>query len=198
MIKVGLTGNIGSGKTMVTDLFKKMSVPIYNSDIEAKKFLYYPEIKIKLIDRFSEKIIDNNEVDTKVLSNIVFDNSEELNFLNSLIHPLVAEDFEKWCIFHKNKNYIIIETAILFESGFDKLVDFSIVVTAPLEIRLQRILNRDNCEVDQIQKRMKNQWDELIKVKLADFEITNDGQKALTPQISKIHKILQNNSKKGK
>jgi len=198
MIKVGLTGNIGSGKTMVTDLFKKMSVPIYNSDIEAKKFLYYPEIKIKLIDRFSEKIIDNNEVDTKVLSNIVFDNSEELNFLNSLIHSLVADDFEKWCIFHKNKNYIIIETAILFESGFDKLVDFSIVVTAPLEIRLQRILNRDNCEVDQIQKRMKNQWDELTKVKLADFEITNDGQKALTPQISKIHKILQNNSKKRK
>jgi len=187
MIKVGLTGNIGSGKTYVSEIFKTISVPVYNSDYEAKKFLTHTQVKTDLFNHFGEKIITNYELDIKKLASIVFVNSNELNYLNNLIHPLVAEDFEKWCITNKKSSYVIIETAILFESGFNKLVDKTIVVTAPLEIRLERIINRDKCRIEEVRMKMKNQWDEQIKVKLADFEIVNDGHKDIRSQILEIH-----------
>lgn len=194
MIKVGLTGNIGSGKTFVADLFKTLSIPVYNSDIEAKKFLFTLELKNKLISSLGDKIISNNEIDTKKLANSVFGNVEELNFLNSLIHPLVSEDIIKWCENYKRLNYVIIETAILFESGFEKFVDKTIIVTAPVETRIERVIKRDKCGIDEVKKRMISQWDELLKIKLADFKIINDGQKEVMPQVQEIHEYLLKSS----
>lgn len=190
MIKVGLTGNIGSGKTTVSEIFDNLGIPVYNSDTEAKKFLSYTDVVSKLINRFGDRILTNSKIDNKKIAGIVFNDNESLEFLNQLIHPLVAYDFNKWCDLNQNKSYVIIESAILYESGFDKFVNKVIFVSAPEEIRIKRIVNRDNCDVDEVKKRISKQWDESIKIKLADYNIINDGKKELFPQVIEIHNIL--------
>jgi dephospho-CoA kinase len=193
MLKIGLTGNIGSGKSTVAKIFKILGIPVYHSDIEAKKFLTDKTVMRELTNRFGTEIVTESKIDNKKLASIVFKENDSLIFLNNLIHPLVKKDFENWCntVSPTNK-YIIQEAAILFESNFDKYVDKTILVIAPENIRLERVIKRDSISKEEVLKRMANQWDEERKVKLADFLINNNDKELLIPQLIEIHKKIIN------
>lgn len=191
MIKIGLTGNIGSGKSTIAKIFSLLQIPVYNADDEAKKFLSNQFVISELINKFGSNILADNKIDNKKLAAIVFNNKDYLIFLNQLIHPLVKTDFNNWCnSLPDSCKYVIMEAAILFESGFDKYVDKIIMVTAPQEIRIERIIKRDNSTREEILKRMANQWDEDKKTNLADFLITNDDNSLLIPQVIEINKKI--------
>lgn len=189
MLKIGLTGNIGSGKSLVCSVFEKLGVPVYYADLEAKKILDSSELRAELIRNFGSEIEDKklNSIDRAKLAKLVFNDREQLKKLNSLIHPQLRIAFKNWCIQHTNKAYIIQEAAILFENGFSDLFDKTIVVSAPKEIRLQRVLHRDHASEADVLARMKNQWTDDQKEAAADFIIINDGKELVLPQILKLH-----------
>lgn len=192
MLKIGLTGNIGSGKSLVCQVFEKLSVPIFNADIEAKKILDSSILRSKLLAIFGADIEDINEniINRKKLAAIVFTDKEALEKLNALIHPQLRIEFKNWCLLHEKEKYVIQEAAILFENGFADLFDKTIVIAAPKEIRLQRIKERDGTSKAEVLARMENQWSDATKEDAADFIIQNDGQKLILPQILKLHKIF--------
>ncbi len=191
MIKIGLTGNIGSGKSTVARVFKVLGVPVYHSDEKAKEFLFTDEVKEKLMTKFGTSIFKGIEIDRKKLANIVFNDKEALDFLNSLIHPLVRKGFGDWCNLNNNVPYVIQEAAIMFESGFYKLFDKTIVVSCPEEIAIERVTKRDRVNELTVKERMKNQWDQEKKKELSDFIIYNDNEQLIIPQVLQIHKELQ-------
>ncbi len=194
MLKVGLTGNIGSGKSTVAKIFNILGVPVYHADIEAKKFLFQNEIIRTLKNEFGESIIVNNQIDRNILASIVFNKNEALDFLNQLIHPLVKEDFDNWCKKQDSEtSYIILEAAILFESNFNQYVDKNILVAADQEIRLQRVIKRDKLQKEEVLKRMKNQWEEEKKAAFCDFIIKNNENDLIIPQVIEIHKKFLTN-----
>ena len=190
MIKIGLTGNIGSGKSTVARIFNVLGIPVYNSDEKAKEFLHTEEVKENLVMKFGPSILNGLEIDRRELANIVFNDKEALDFLNSMIHPLVRKDFEDWCISNNKVPYVIQEAAILFESGFDKLFDKTIVVSCPEEITVDRVMKRDKVSELAVKERMKNQWSQEKKKELSDFIVYNDNEQLLVPQVLKIHKEL--------
>lgn len=192
MKKIGLTGSIGSGKSIVSKVFSILGVKIYYADNEAKKILEYVEIKNALSDRFGCGILSpDNEIDRKKLASIVFSNKDALEYLNSLIHPLVKSDFQNWLELFNNENYVIHEAAIIYESGFYGDFDAIITVSAPEEIRIKRVMERDKISREEVINRMNFQWPDHRKVKLADYVIENDEKQLLIPQIIKIHKKLE-------
>jgi dephospho-CoA kinase len=190
MIKVGLTGNIGSGKSTVARVFEILGIPVYHADAEAKKFLDDKNVRDSLIREFGSEIFENGMINRKKLANLVFNSKDALNFLNSLIHPLVRKDFENWTAVHSESSYIIQEAAILFESGFYKMFDRVITVTSSLEQAVSRVVARDGVSEKDVLNRMKNQWSSEKKQKLADFVIYNDESKLVIPQILEIHNEL--------
>lgn len=195
MLKIGLTGNIGSGKSLVCQVFEKLSVPIFNADIEAKKILDSSILRSKLLAIFGADIEDINEniIDRKKLAAIVFTDKEALEKLNALIHPQLRIEFKNWCLLHKKEKYVIQEAAILFENGFTDLFDKTIVIAAPKDIRLQRVMERDGTSKAEVLARMENQWSDAKKEDAADFIIQNDGQKLILPQILKLHRVFSKN-----
>ena len=152
---IGLTGGIGSGKTTIAKHFASLGVPVYIADDEAKKLMDNPEIITELKSIFGDEIIENGKIDRKALAQIVFQNPKKLKTLNSIIHPAVKLHFENWLHSHKNYPIIIKEAAILFESGSYKDCDKIITVTAPLEIRIERVLKRDVSDYESIMKRVQ-------------------------------------------
>ena len=191
MLKIGITGSIGSGKTTVCMMFKNLGVKVYHADIEAKKFLSKESVKKKIKDMFGDSIFNKNgNVDNKILASIVFNNPHTLEKLNSLIHPLVRSDFDSWLKKYKKKKYILHEAAIIFESGFYKNFDAIITVSAPEDLRIKRVKQRDNITEQEILNRMKFQLTDEKKNKKADFVIYNDEQQLLIPQVLKIHNEL--------
>lgn len=194
MLKIGLTGNIGSGKSLVCKVFEKLGIPIFYADIEAKKILDSSDLRPKLLTAFGADIEDctNNIIDRKKLAAIVFTNKEALNKLNSLIHPQLHIEFKNWCLQHEKEAYVIQEAAILFENGFTNLFDKTIVVAAPKNIRLQRVMERDGASKADVLARMENQWSDAKKENAADFIIQNDGQELILPQILKLHQLFSN------
>ncbi|MGB4654286.1 MAG: dephospho-CoA kinase [Bacteroidales bacterium] len=192
MKRIGLTGNMGSGKTTVAQIFMALDIPVYNSDFEAKKLYKDPEIIDKLVSYFSESILnENNNIDTKKLGQIVFKSPEKLNFLNSIIHPKVTKNFEQWCK-QQNSEYIIMESAIIFEADLVHLFDKIITVTAPENVIIERVTKRDKISVEAIKNRLNNQWLQEEKVKLSDFVINNDGVADLLPQVLAVHDAIIN------
>ena len=191
MIKVGLTGNIGSGKSTVARIFEILGVPVYHADKEAKKFLSAPKVKQELKKEFGKTIFSGIEIDRKKLAEIVFNNKKSLNFLNALIHSRVRKDFEDWCLAYSNAPYVIQEAAILFESGFNTFFDKTIVVSCPEEIAVKRVMERDGTTEKEVVERMKNQWAQEQKKQLADFIIENDNKSFVTNQVLKIDKALR-------
>ncbi len=192
MLKIGLTGNIGSGKSLVCQVFEKLGVPIFNADSEAKKILDSSVLRPKLLATFGSDIedLDNNIIDRKKLAAIVFTDKEALSKLNALIHPQLRVEFKNWCLQHEKENYVIQEAAILFENGFADLFDKTIVVAAPKNIRLQRVMERDGASEAAVLARMENQWSDSKKEAAADFIIYNDGQELVLPQVLKLHEIF--------
>jgi len=190
MIKVGLTGNIGSGKSTVARVFEILGIPVYHADTEAKKLLSDDGVQDMLLKEFGNEVFENGTVNRKKLANLVFNSKEALNFLNSLIHPLVRKDFENWTAVHWEFPYIIQEAAILFESGFYKMFDRVITVTSSREQAVSRVVARDGVSEKDVLNRMKNQWSSERKQKLADFVINNDESELVIPQVLNINRQL--------
>lgn len=190
MIKVGLTGGIGSGKTTVAKYFIELGVPVYFADDEAKKLMNSSTyIKNMLIREFGEKTYENGELNRKYLASIVFHDTSKLNIINGIVHPAVAKHFTKWLKKQKT-NYIIQENAILFENKMSSLFDYIITVTAPIDVKIERILKRDTSSKNDILSRMKNQWDDDRKIGLSDFVIHNIDLADTRKQVGQIHKKL--------
>jgi len=188
MLRVGLSGNIGCGKTVVARIFEALSVPVYHSDDEAKIILNHASTKKELENFFGKEIFDDaGKTDRKKLAEIVFNNKEKLSTLNNIIHPALIKNFEEWVAAQNDASYVIMESAILFETGYAKIFHWNIVVTAPENIRIERVLQRDQVSKDDIIKRMQNQLPEDEKAAKADFLIINDNHQLLIPQVLKLH-----------
>lgn len=190
MIKVGLTGGIGSGKTTVAEVFRELGIRVYHADDEAKKFLLHAEVQAKLILLFGNSVVRENEVDKAALASIVFKDASALKKLNKLIHPLLRQDYLQWCEKHGDESYTIIEAAILFENAFNSLVDKTIVVCADKEERIKRSMYRDGSSRDQVVSRINNQWPQEKIVDLSDFVLYNNDKDLVVPQIIKLHQNL--------
>ena len=190
MLKVGLTGNIGSGKTLVAGVFKTFDIPVFDADLEAKILLKSENIKTRLLEDFGSGIFINNEIDRKKLAEIVFNEKTSLNKLNAIVHPAVRNRFGKWLEEIPKRPYLIYEAAIIFESGFYQNLDYNIMITAAEETRIKRVMARDNTTREMALIRMKNQWPEAQKCKMADFVINNVNSELMIPQILKIHNEL--------
>ncbi|MBN2746685.1 MAG: dephospho-CoA kinase [Bacteroidales bacterium] len=190
MIKVGLTGGIGTGKSTAVTIFKALDIPVFDSDSEAKKFLLDSEVKKNLMAYFGEEIFFNGEVNRKALAAIVFTNNSALSFLNSLIHPLVRQAIELWFDRHQSHPYAVLEAAVLFEYGFYKQVDKIITVRAPFEERIKRVMIRDGITKEEVVHRMNNQLKDNEVVVRSDFVLHNAEHDLLLPQILQIHQEL--------
>lgn len=190
MIKLGLTGNIGSGKSTVARIFEILGVPIYHADDEAKKLLQLPDVAEELLRIFGQEVFAGQNVDRKKLAAIVFHDKWSLNKLNSIIHPRVRQDFDQWIENQQGHAYIIQEAAILFESGFYKFFDRNIVVTCPAEMAIHRVMKRDQVPESVVRSRLQNQWAESKKVSLSHYVIDNSGSQLIIPQVLKIHEDI--------
>jgi len=190
MKKIGITGGIGSGKTYVASVFQSLGIPIFNADIQAKKIMTSSGKLIKLVkEEFGNDIYKDSDLNKEKLASIVFSNSDKLQKLNSLVHPIVKEEFNNWCK-KQTSPYVIKEAAILFESNSHIGLDAVICVSAPLDLRMKRLLNRDDYSEKEIKKRIENQISQEEKEKLSDYIIVNDEKELLLPKIIKIHKEL--------
>lgn len=191
MKKIGLTGNIGSGKTYVCKVFEALGVPIYYADLEARRILNLPETIEIIQQNFGPAVVlKSGEINRAALADIVFKSSDELNKLNGIIHPRLKDDFLDWTPQQHHSKYIIQEAAILFENGFDKYMDQTITVAAPQGIRLKRVMERDEQTKEQILARMKHQWSDEKKEKAAHYIIDNSGNQMILPQVLKLHQIF--------
>tara|TARA_Y100000389_G_C17269518_1_gene417219 strand:- start:98 stop:676 length:579 start_codon:yes stop_codon:yes gene_type:complete len=190
MKKIGITGGIGSGKTYVASVFQSFRIPIFNADIQAKKVMTSSRKLIKVVkEEFGNDIYKDSDLNKEKLASIVFSNSDKLQKLNSLVHPIVKEEFNNWYM-KQTSPYVIKEAAILFESNSHIELDAVICVSAPLDLRIKRLLNRDDYSENEIKKRIDNQISQEKKEKLSDYIIVNDEKELLLPTIIKIHKEL--------
>ncbi len=191
-LKVGITGGIGSGKSTVCKVFKVLGIPVFEADIVAKQLINSnEEIKKGLVNLFGETVYTpNGSVDRKKLASIIFNDDIQLQNVNELVHPVVRKEFLNWADEQKTP-YVIHEAAILFESGFYKMMDYTILVSAPLEERIARVTQRDGSTPAQIKERMQKQWDDEEKRKLASIELQNGDSDLVIPQIIKLDKQLR-------
>ena len=191
---VGVTGGIGSGKTWVSSLFQDLGIPIYISDIEAKK-LMHSDVKTKnsIIQLFGKEVYVDNQLNRALISEKVFVDKSLLNELNSIVHPAVALHFDQW---YKAQNtpFVIKESAIIFELNAQNKYDKIILVTAPEKVKLQRIQERDaHVSVTAIKQRMNNQWGDEKKIPLSDYVIENTDKHKTLLRVKEIYKFLINN-----
>lgn len=186
---VGITGGIGTGKSLVCQIFSRLGVPVYESDKVAHTFYEkYPEINERIKKEFSEDVFEKNgKLNRKKLGEIVFSDNKKLNTLNSIIHPLVKLDFEKWLKGNKGNPYVIKEAAILFESGSNEICDKIISVISPIELRISRVKERDHKSRIEIENIIDKQLNDEELIKKSDFIIYNDEKQMLIPQVLKIH-----------
>ncbi|MBI9037830.1 MAG: dephospho-CoA kinase [Bacteroidales bacterium] len=193
MLKVGLTGSIGSGKTLVSKIFEALGINVFYADSSAKALYENNEVRKEIINIFGTSILtENNKIDKKAFAEIIFNDKSALKKINSIIHPLVMGDFVKWLMNHKNDPYILHEAAILFETDLSKEFDFVVAVSAPENLRIERIMKRDSVNRETVIARIRNQWSDEEKTKLADFVILNDENELLIPQVLKINEKLLN------
>jgi len=194
MIKVGITGGIGSGKSTVCKVFRTLGIPIFEADPVAKELMNAdPILREKLIHLFGESVyLTNQTIDRKYLSGIVFNNPSLLVQLNAIVHPAVRKSFEDWCQIQQSP-YVIHEAAILFESGFYKMMDKTIAVVTDEAERIQRVMKRNTISEEQVRQRIRNQWTDEQRIKLADFVIGNNDKELIIPQIIEIDKKIRLN-----
>ncbi len=195
-LKIGITGGIGSGKSTVCRVFKIIGIPIFEADQVAKQLLQTrSEIKEGLIHLFGKEVYsEDGTIDRKKLASIIFNDDVQLRKMNALVHPVVRNEFQQW-VKQQNSPYVIHEAAILFESGFYKMMDFTILVSAPEEERIQRVMQRDGVSKKQVKERLAKQWTDAERRKLADKEIINDNKNPVIPEIIKLDKIVREHGK---
>ena len=187
MLKVGLTGGIGSGKTTIAKIFELLNVPVYYAD-EASKRLYHTDKDLisKIKQHFGEDVYTNEQLNRTKLAAIVFDDPAKLDLLNELVHPPTIRDAEDW-IQRQTAPYVIKEAALLFESGSAEGLDYVIGVQAPTHFRIKRAMERDGLSREQVISRANRQIDEEIKMRLCDFVIVNNDQELVIPQVLELH-----------
>lgn len=192
---IGLTGGIGSGKSTIANYFKSLGVPVYIADDEAKKILFMPEVVQEVEAAFGTEILTEGIPDKAKIATLVFNNPEKLTQLNNIIHPKVAQHFKDWAKGNYGRIFVLKETAILFESGSYKDCDAVILVTAPKETRIERVMLRDGILRDKVLERMANQWDDDKKAVLSHYVINNSDLESAKAEAYKIFQAL-NLSKK--
>ena len=183
MIKVGVTGGIGSGKTVVSNLLNNFGYPVYDSDKNAKKLMNFKtELISKIIYNFGPNSYVKNKLNSKYLASEVFTDRKKLELLNKIVHPFVKEDFLSWtkCQY---SNIVFKESALIFELGLNQELDYSVLIISPKELKIQRLIERDNLNRKEVLERMENQWSDDKKQKYADFKIINDNKTLLTNQV---------------
>lgn len=189
---IGITGGIGSGKSTIAKVFISMGFPVYNSDTRAKELI---NSNIDVIDsikqEFGDDIYSSEGLDRKKMASIVFSDSDKLQKLNSIVHPAVGLDFDKWAN-SQNTSFVLKEAAILFETGIYKSLDKTILVTCPKEERINRVMKRDSATKEAIEARMNSQWSEEKKKELADYIIDNSGEEMVIPQVISLINRLSN------
>ncbi len=188
---VGITGGIGSGKSTVCKVFEVLGVPVYYADDRAKYLMQHSEPLVAAIkETFGDDTYVNGKLHRELLASKVFSDKGMLAKLNSLVHPAVAQDGIDWQMEHSHYPYTLREAALLFEAGIYKALHKVIVVAAPQDVRIDRVMQRDNVTADQVKARIANQWSQEEKIALADYIITNDGEHELIPQIMELHEQL--------
>jgi len=192
MIKAGITGNIGSGKSTVARLFEILGVPVFYADQQARIISERIDVLEEIRKTFGDKVIaTDGSLNRKAVAAIVFSDAEKLSALNSIIHPRVLDAFNEWCTLHQSTPFVLFESAILFESGLDYLCDRIILVTAPEELKIHRVMQRDLISSQEVITRMSNQWAESKLLHLSNFEIVNDDCASLIEQVVLIDSILK-------
>lgn len=192
MLRVGLTGGIGSGKSTVARIFDILQIPVYDADSAARQLMNDdPHVRDAVIKTFGEKSYTNNVLDKKFISGIVFNDPARLTLLNAIVHPATLAHAKEW--FNSQSGvYAIKEAALLFEAGAEKDLDYVIGVSSPLSMRIKRIQERDGLSEAEIELRINKQMNEEEKMKRCDFVLFNDEKQLLLPQVLKLHKKLQN------
>jgi dephospho-CoA kinase len=191
MIKVGITGCIGSGKTTVCRVFEHLGVPVYYSDYEAKKHYEHQDVKDKLYTVFGKEIFtETNDVDKKQLARIVFNDVALLGQLNKIIHPLVEKHFETWCKEYENRFYTLFESALLYSCKLTHLFDKIIYVESPVSLVVDRVTKRDNILPDDVKRKLNTQLQVNDDNITPDYVIMNDEKQLIIPQIIEIHQDL--------
>lgn len=200
MLKVGITGGIGSGKSTVCNVLKNLGVPVFTSDDVAKKLLNNDDyLKNDIKKTFdSDMYTSTGSIDRERMAKLVFNNPGELKRLNELVHPRVKAEFDSWCKKNEKKPYVVKEAAILFETGQHKELDKMVTVFCPREERIHRVIARDNATLESIEKRMIHQFSDAERNALADYIIINDGKEDLLPQVMELHELLLNEYTKDK
>lgn len=187
---IGLTGGIGSGKSTVASLFKKHGIPVYIADDAGKEVMQSVTILSEIQRIFGDDVFEKGILDRKKLASIVFDDQYKLTQLNAIVHPAVANHFKLWFAEHQQFEFIIYESAILFESGGDAKCHKIITVVAPEDVRIQRVIRRDSTSETAIQQRMKMQWTDQQRAEKSDFIINNVSLVNTREQVVKILKFL--------
>ena len=194
MKKIGLTGGIGSGKSTIAQAIKHIGYPVYIADEEAARLMNsHPDIRKDITERLGANCYTSEgHINKPVLAQIIFENKEALEEVNRIVHPRVMEAFEQWAAM-QSASLVFCETAILYESGLERYFDAVICVTAPEEVRVRRVMERDRCELKDVMARVRNQMDEDEKCQRANFVIYNDGEHMAIPQVLDVLHKLQTN-----
>lgn len=183
-IKVGLTGSIGSGKTLLAKALKAMGYPVYDSDQRARQMYLRKDVREEVRQKIGKQVFnESGMIDLKILARVIFQDSAKLQSINKIIHPRVLEDFTQWADRQKSR-IVFQESALLFESGFSSYFHYTIMVSAPGEIRIERIMNRDGISRDDVLERMQHQMSDDEKSQKTDFVIVNDGKYLIMPRLN--------------
>ncbi|MGK7393117.1 MAG: dephospho-CoA kinase [Candidatus Cyclobacteriaceae bacterium M3_2C_046] len=190
--KVGITGGIGAGKSLVCQIFRRLDVPVYQADERAKYLMSHnPKLKNQIIDHFGNDAYDHDHLNRTFLAQCVFNKPDQLDLLNKMVHPIVNEDYQQWITQFSNVAYTLKEAALIFETGSYKQLNKSILVYAPEKLRIERTILRDqHRNLDQVKKIMEKQMDEEKKKALADYVLINDDRQMLLPQVLDLHEKL--------
>ncbi len=188
MYCVGVTGGIGSGKSLVCSILDKLGVPVYSADAEARRLMNSDrDLRDAIVQMFGNGAYSGDVLNRKFLAQSVFGNQEKIAQLNGLVHPVVGRDFKRWAALQREAPYVVEEAAILFESGAHKRMDLSVLVYAPRELRISRVMERDQVDREDVLKRMGHQMSEEELAHMAGHLIYNDGTQMLLPQVIELH-----------
>jgi dephospho-CoA kinase len=191
MLKIGLTGGIGSGKTTMAQIFEVLAIPVYYADDAAKELMNHdPALKKQIISTFGNEVYKDGELDRAYLGSLVFQDAEKLALLNAMVHPVTLEDATDWMQKQHHAAYAIKEAALIFEAGLANFFDYIIGVTAPESVRLKRVIERDHTSEESVLRRMRQQMNEEEKMSRCDLVIHNDERQAVLPQVLAIHEKL--------
>ena len=190
MLRIGITGGIGSGKSIVARVFNNLGIPVYNADTAAKRLMETdPELQAAIRRHFGNEAFVQGKLDRSYLASIVFNDKAKLDTLNALVHPVTIRDAELW-MKQQDSPYALKEAALIFESGSQSSLDFVIGVSAPQHLRIHRVMQRDNLSREEVLKRIDKQLDQSLVMRLCDYVVVNNDQQLVVPQVLAVHADL--------